>query len=385
MADTVGPGTRAELARVLAAAMAGEDDLWAEGAPAVLGLSRLLDAGHADLVVRGARFHKAAHQLLLAAPALLAASPAAHDGLQAVRAETVLAEIRSLADLAVLRPALDDACPGWVLVKGLSLAHRVYDDPVARPVGDLDVVVAPRQFASAVRALEAVGGAVADSDWDLQLRELRGQVHVVMPHGTLVDLHWHLVNRHLVRQQVGPATSAVLARAVPVVVGEVLVRTLEPVDTVAHLALHAALSGGHRLGWLLDVRQALTVLRPDEAELADRARDWRSRAATGAILQRAGRVLRSPDALTAGAAVVTRRDILGRLLAAVERTDPVGGRVEDDGPVAWTTPTARDRGPVLSPRLRRRLAVPHRAPRSPSGPDARERYLTAVTAVAHRY
>lgn len=385
MADAAGRPTRRVLASVLAAAMAGGQP-WDDRSAPALGLQHLLDAGGADLVVRGARFHKAAHQLLVAAPTVLTGAPEAHDGLQAVRAQTVLGEIRALSDLAVVAAALDAACPGWVLVKGLALAHRVYEDPVARPVGDVDVVVAPARFEPAVRALESAGGVVVDRDWDLQLRELRGQVHVLMPHGTLVDLHWHLVNRDAVRRQVGPLTSDVLARAVPVTIGGVPVRTLDAVDTVTHLALHAALSGGHRLGWLLDLRQALTGLRPPQTELADRARRWRARAAIGAALCRSGRVLGSPTALSAGSVVLDGQRVVARALAAVERIDPVGGRTRDDGPLAWITPTVRDRGVVLSPRLRRRLARSAAAPDGRSaGRDARERYLAAVAAVAHRY
>ena len=51
-----------------------------------------------------------------------------------------------------------------------------------------------------------------------------------------------------------------------------LVPMLRPDDAVVHLTLQAALSGGHRLQWLVDLQQALGWCGRPGQELAETAR-----------------------------------------------------------------------------------------------------------------
>jgi hypothetical protein len=50
--------------------------------------------------------------------------------------------------------------------------------------------------------------------------------------------------------------------------------TLDPIDTLLHLALHAGLSGGAKLSWLKDIERAAAVEPIEWDELVRRARAW---------------------------------------------------------------------------------------------------------------
>jgi hypothetical protein len=53
--------------------------------------------------------------------------------------------------------ALSTAGIRSILIKGLAIAQRLYDDPAERPYDDIDLLVDPRQFAAAEQALEELG------------------------------------------------------------------------------------------------------------------------------------------------------------------------------------------------------------------------------------
>jgi hypothetical protein len=198
------------------------------------------------------------------------------------------------------------------------LAELAYRNPGARPYADLDALVEPSGFPTAIAALEQAGARLADRNWLALRRELRGQVHVVLPSGVPLDLHWNLVNMY--RRRIWIDTGELLARATRVDLAGLAVPTLEPTDTVIHLAVHAGLSGGDRLMWLKDLERSIAVRPPDWQAVVGRARAWRVTSVVGLMLARAHEV--------AGARVPgdVRRQLLGpgtaRLIRFVDRVSP---------------------------------------------------------------
>jgi putative nucleotidyltransferase-like protein len=68
--------------------------------------------------------------------------------------------LRHLAARAVVSQVgseLAAASIPFVLVKGIVTAHALYDDPAARPIGDVDLRITPRYFSRAVRLARARG------------------------------------------------------------------------------------------------------------------------------------------------------------------------------------------------------------------------------------
>jgi hypothetical protein len=98
------------------------------------------------------------------------------------------------------------------------------------------------------------------------------------------------------------------------------VRTLDPTDTLIHLCLHAAISGGDRLVWVKDIERAVAVRPPDWDELVSRCARWSVGAPVGLMLARAAAFL---GAEVPGTAL---RTLLGRgtsvVIGVVDRLFP---------------------------------------------------------------
>jgi hypothetical protein len=136
-------------------------------------------------------------------------------------------------------------------VKGPALAAVAYRRPDLRAYKDLDLLVPAPVFEDAVRLLEANGIPLLDRNWTLVSHEVRGQLHLQLPMGTVTDLHWHLVNQY--RDRLRIPMGELFDRSRRVEVGGRPVSVLDPVDGLIHICLHAALSGGERLIWLKDL------------------------------------------------------------------------------------------------------------------------------------
>lgn len=190
----------------------------------------------------------------------------------------VATQMRALADIQAVAGALEGTGVRWVVVKGVVLAEVVYRRPSVRPYSDLDVLVHPADLGPALDALEAAGFAVLDRNWQMMADTRRGEISLSSPNGTLLDLHWHLINKPEIRRCFSLDVAAMVERCTTVDIGGFRIPTLLPDDTVVHVALHAVLSGGHRLQWLLDLQQALRWSALDLGDLEASAR------AAGALL-----------------------------------------------------------------------------------------------------
>src|SRR5262249_20701768 len=163
---------------------------------------------------------------------------------------------RTLADLALIGGAFDELGVSWLVAKGPVLAEGVYDRPDLRTYTDLDLFVAPTWVGRALEALEGLGRPVLGPTLEHLRRLSVSEVHVVAPHGTVVELHFHLLNDAPQRERFTVPMAELYNRPRRVLLGDQSVPTLDPVDTLVYLCLHACLSGADRLVWMKDVEHA---------------------------------------------------------------------------------------------------------------------------------
>ena len=230
---------------------------------------RLAGADHAWLG-RASRFHRVAPYVLRRFGDQLDGTPVRVQ-LVAMRDEALRHHIRALAATRVITERLADAGVGVLVVKGPVLAEHLHAAPDMRPYNDLDVLVRGAALETAVGALASQGWRVLDRNWELLNRVGAGQLHVDGPYGTPIDLHWQLVFREDIRRSFPVRVPELFDRSRSIEAGGVEMRTLDAVDTLLHLCLHAAQSGAHRLIWLKDVERSVKVDRPDWDELVRRA------------------------------------------------------------------------------------------------------------------
>ena len=147
---------------------------------------------------------------------------------------------------------------------------------------------------TAVAALEAAGCQVLDRNWDLIDEAELGELHLLSPTGMVLDLHWNLIHRRDRRSRFSIDVREMLGRASSLDLGPVRAPRLDPVDSVLHLAVHSALAGASRLGWLMDVDQSLRRRGPDWTELVSRAHAWQAAVVVHLVLERCRSTLGSP-------------------------------------------------------------------------------------------
>jgi Uncharacterised nucleotidyltransferase len=241
-------------------------------------------------LVAVARAHGVEAWLAACAPA--ADGPWAELGAQRVR--FIAARARLSARARVLGSQLDAVAAPWAMLKGLSISRSAYPRPDLRHAVDLDVLVPPARFASLVAHLTRLDYRLLDVNWPVLARQAPGQLRLRSADGVLIDLHWHLLNQPRLRAEFWLPTDDLLGRSRRASdVGDL--RVLAPVDQLLHVGLHAALSGGNRLIWLVDIDRTIRA----EPELAwdavvTAARIARAGPAMGLVLSRCRRVLGTP-------------------------------------------------------------------------------------------
>ena len=218
----------------------------------------------------------------------------------------LIRHLTAKSDLRTVASALEGVGAPWVTVKGPTLADRVWPRPDMREYYDLDVVVDRRGFGHALRALEDAGCVLVDRNWPLLRSTMRAELAMRGPLGTPIDLHWDIAVPKDLRRDFSTDVDRLLARSVPVELGGgVAARTLDPVDTLFHLAFHAAQAGANRLVWLGDLWFAASVPGLDGAELARRTEAAGASLPVALVLRRTEDVLghlgHVPDSLRAAA------------------------------------------------------------------------------------
>jgi hypothetical protein len=211
-----------------------------------------------------------------------------------VTARSRLVRAQIYADLSVSAAALDRASIPWLTFKGPVLDEAIHQPPGLRAYGDLDLLVPARSFGKAVNTLESVGAAVLDRNWDLFRRRLPGEIHLQLPYGTVVDLHWHLASTVSDRRRFQIDIAGILERRRPVRVADLQIPTMDPADTLIHVALHAGAHGGSRLIWLKDIEQCVLNEAPSWDTVVARCHRWNVGLAVSTMLARTRLVLGLP-------------------------------------------------------------------------------------------
>ena len=229
------------------------------------------------------------HGLLLAQEDRL---PGIADVVRAWRLHRVARQLAMRRDLAVAAGALAGSGAAWAVVKGPALAVTAYGAWHEREFGDLDVLVDPRSLPAALDALEAAGARLVDRNWPLIARRQQGEITLRLRHGSILDLHWHLMNTPERRAAVGVSTADLLSRRRTSDLGAGPLPVLAPEDALVHVALHALHGGADRLLWLLDVKRSLSTT--DGPALRRRAAAWRAELPLAVVLDRVEMALGLP-------------------------------------------------------------------------------------------
>ena len=288
-------------------------------------------------IIQAACWHGVENHLLLALRQL-DGDPHPLEQLQTLYEHGTAVHLRAVADLATIAPVLERHAVPALVVKGPVLSE-LYPNPDLRAYSDLDVVVPRDGFALAVEGLQNAGCTLLDRNWKRIRDERRTQVHLLAPHGTAIDLHWHLINRGVARRGLTVDVDALFGRARGTVVSGVPCLTTDTVDTALHVIMHAGVSGGARLSQLADVRQAIAVADLDWDVLTARAHSWGVGEMAAIVLARVARVLDAPPAERAAAALTERRG-WGAFVRSVESRSCPELR-GDNGLVARLTRCAR--------------------------------------------
>lgn len=239
--------------------------------------------------------------------------------------EAVARHLRAVVDLGRLGCTLDAAGVRFLVFKGPALLATVYPPGTIRSYVDLDVLVRPADVGRAVAALEADGFRLLDANWPLLMKAPVGELRLLSEAGGPIDLHWHACSP--ASEIPGPSAARLLQRAVPFEIRGRSYSTFCPADTVVHLAVHAATSGGHRRQWLLDLDAALRYAeeRCVPGQLRASVDDWEASLPVDLMLGRAHRALGTtrPEEL-AGLVQTSSWKIVAAL------TERVSGTVEAD-------------------------------------------------------
>lgn len=280
--------------------------------------------------------------------------------------------LRALADLAVIAETFSARRLGWCVVKGPVLSEVVHARPDLRAYADLDVLVSGAFLPAAVDSLERAGAVLLDRNWQLLRREVKGEVHLRLPHGTVADLHWCLLNNRAERDAFILPTTELLDRVRSVHVGPVEVPTLDATDTVLHLMVHTMLSGGHRLVWFKDIERAASVTPVDWPDLVRRAHAYGTGLLSAVALDTTRRLvgLPLPDGISSELSAARSWRLIA---AAAQRVSPIE-RASGEGSVNRIVARAtRATGRASVRELGRRSAQwcirrASRQARSPAGP-----------------
>jgi hypothetical protein len=211
-------------------------------------------------------------------------------------------------------------------LKGAWLALRLYRDPGARSMADLDVLVPAADFWRACRVMRDAGFVVPDP---VPLDRLPGRIfydhHFVHPR---MPCSWVEVHRYLAyRAFAAPDHGAMLARAEVSVEHGAPLRMLTAEDTLVHLAIHQAKHGYRvRLRDTADVAALSPLVSWDD--VVSRAVEAGAAACAWVALESAARSLRAPVPEAVRLALRPPGDRLAQLESLVDLDGGTGVRDE---------------------------------------------------------
>jgi hypothetical protein len=206
---------------------------------------------------------------------------------------------RQEGDARAMVAALAAAGIGPILLKGADLRQRVYGEPAVRPMGDLDLLIAPGEIARSQEVLSSRGFRLQPQCLDPRpgfRRIFRNELQFDPPpaNSLVIDLHWELRGgRHFYRLPY----SALVQKALPWDYRGVPVQFLAPEHLLIHLCLHTASENpGARA--FLDLALVLTRLPLDWDTLLSEAAGFGCHYPVFLVLQELAPLL--PQAIPAG-------------------------------------------------------------------------------------
>ncbi len=203
--------------------------------------------------------------------------------------QTLAATTVAVSEGVRVQQAWSDAGIASVAMKGVALAATVYADAGVRPLGDIDLLVAPADLAGAERTLANLGYAIlphyAQRGPHTALAE-RGFLHTTAPRMQL-DLHHAPWSRPAINTP--PLCAWLRAHTTTVATPAGPLRTFDATGQLLHVALHAAFQDGQRgrLIRLYDLALLLARTAPDWTALAAIARAARIAPALSRLLEEA--------------------------------------------------------------------------------------------------
>ena len=269
--------------------------------------------------------------------------------LQRQQEGAALARMTALHDFEFLASVLGAIDVPYLAFKGQVLTTLVGRNEWERPSLDLDVLVRVADMERAVDALVRAGSVLLDRNWDLMCERMIGEMHLLLPSGTSLDLHWHLLVNESMRDDFTPDHEALFRTARSVELDGTLVPTFGSAETLVYSCLHAAISGGHRMVSLKDIERLVDFDRPAWPDVIDVARRWRAEVVVGAMLGRTQRILGLQLPETIIPALISSRS-LRLALGALDRRRPVQENTKDESLLRLVT---RSIGPDLRSTIRR--------------------------------
>ena len=279
------------------------------------------DTQLADLV-RATNFHGVAGYVHNALSPVADLPESTRDALRELRDRTALFHLRTVADVAYLHTHLSEADLPWLAFKGPTLAEPVHGSAQLRSYSDLDLLVPARRLEEVMGALQTAGSTLLDRNWTLIHREMKAEVHLQLPSGTSLDLHWHLFNDPERRQRFPVSIDEIFSRARTVTLNRRQVPTLSLADTLVYVAMHTMHSGADRLIWLKDLERLLALTDLDPEAVAERARAWRAELVLTSAIRRVELALGTPERAAEIRALCKPYRVWGTLTSQAWRRSP---------------------------------------------------------------
>lgn len=212
--------------------------------------------------------------------------------LAAARHAQIFRHMLASADLAALGRVLDEHSVTWVVAKGPVASDLIWPRPDMREYYDVDVFVTREHFATALEVLLDEQFLLVDQNWPELARTQRAEIALTGPNGSHLDLHWDMAVTPGLRRAFANDYAGMIARSRPARLSSgVRVGVFDPVDTVLHLAFHAAQAGANRLMWAGDIHYAAQADGFSWEELQTRVRGTRFETPMALVVDRTDRAL----------------------------------------------------------------------------------------------
>ena len=153
--------------------------------------------------------------------------------------------------------------------KGVSLSMRLYQNPLARHAGDIDMLIPATQVHAAHILLISMGYRRVEPPEELKGRRFRQYMdfrfhsQYRLPGQPLVELHWRFCNN---RQMFLLDFFDLWHQKQMVCLGRVRISTLGDVHALAFLFIHGTKHGWERFFWLKDIGDYAALTAPEAQE-----------------------------------------------------------------------------------------------------------------------